>query len=245
MNLRNKKKEVEKVTQAIFVIDESGSMASCANETISGINEQIQELKKEKDVKTFATLVTFSGTIKDRLVNQPVDKLDELDSSSYAPNGSTALYDAVAHALLREENHKYETKDVSRLLIIVTDGEENSSKEFSIYNGGAAKISEMIKRVQKEGWTVTYLGANQDLTQVHEKLGINLSNIASYQSDSVGTQAAFTTMTKGLTGYMSKRKMASSPDMLAQTLSCNFYNESESITNASLDSNDDNESSES
>jgi Mg-chelatase subunit ChlD len=179
MNLRNKKKEVEKVTQAIFVIDESGSMASCANETISGINEQIQELKKEKDVKTFATLVTFSGTIRDRLVNQPVDELDELDSSSYEPNGSTVLYDAVAHALLREENRKYETKDVSRLLIIVTDGEENSSKEFSIYNGGAAKISEMIKRVQKEGWTVTYL------------------------------------------------------------------NESESITNASLDSNDDNESSES
>lgn len=240
MNLRNKKKEKDAITQVMLLIDESGSMQSCTNATISGINEQIQELQKHTaDVKTFVTLVTFSGTVVDRLENVDINELEELTTESYQPSGSTALFDAVAHTVLREEQRKYETKDVSRLLIIVTDGEENASQEFSAFNGGQAKVAEMLERVQKEGWTVTYLGANQDLTKVSKDLGLKASNVAMYTASASGTKTAFESMTRGLTGYMTKRKSVSSPDMLGQTLSANFYNDSEAIVNASLDTSDD------
>jgi len=225
MNLRNKKKEQDKVTQALFVIDESGSMQSCRNETISGINEQIQELKKHTNIETFVTIVTFNSIVLDKIVNIPITEVTELTDENYIPNGSTALYDAIAHTILRESNRKYNTKDVTRILVIVTDGQENASQEYSRYADGSKKIAKMIKKVQKEGWTITYLGANQDLTQVHTTLGINMSNIASYTSSTVGTKSAFTTVANGLTGYMKKRELKETK------LDDKFFNEDEIITN--------------
>jgi len=239
MNLRNKKKEVEKITQVLFVIDESGSMCGCRDQTISGINEQIQEFKKHNNVNTFVTLVTFSSKVNNRLVNQPISELDELDDNSYQPNGSTALYDAVAQTILTEENRKYNTKNITRLLIIVTDGEENSSKEHTLYNNGQGKIAEMIKRVQISGWTITYLGANQDLAEVHKNLGIDMSNIAMYDSSAQGTVTAFATMSKDVTDYMCKRSMAVTPAEL-KSLSAKFYNKAEKITNVSDNPDDGN-----
>lgn len=233
MNLRKKQKEQpEKITQAIFVIDESGSMASCRAETISGINEQIQELKKHKDIKTRVTFITFSGTITDRLADQPIDELEEISANDYHPSGSTALYDAVAHAILTEENRKYATPDVTRILIVVTDGDENSSKEYSRYSHGAEKIAEMIKRVQKHGWTISYMGANQDLTRVQKNFGLNASNIACYNSSAKGTKSAFTATRGQLGMYMTKRCSVSANYLQEGDygLVDKFYNENEEIS---------------
>lgn len=228
MNIRKKNKEQpEKITQAIFVIDESGSMSICQDSTITGINEQIQELKKHPEISTNVTFITFSGTVTDRLVNEPVEKLEEIDKSSYYPSGSTALFDAVAHAILQEEERTYNTDDVTRLLIIVTDGDENSSNEYSRYNNGSAKIAEMIKRVQEKGWTVSYLGANQDLTQVQKDFGLHASNIANFTSTAEGTAAAFSTTTKSLGRYMANRVVSDSSD---SSLTTNFYSENEEIS---------------
>ena len=233
MNLRKKKSEPEKITQALFIIDESGSMDYVKKQTIIGINEQIQELKKHPEIITKVTVVTFNGEVKDVLVNKPLSKLDEFDGDTYHPSGMTALYDAVAETIKREQKRKYKTKDVTRIVIIVTDGEENASSNYSRSNGGAQKIADLIKEVESKGWTVTYLGANQDLTEVHETLGIKMSNMASYNATNTGTSAAFACASIGLGSYMNKRSMVKTNYLQSADygISDKFFNETESITN--------------
>lgn len=228
MNIRTKKKEhAEKITQAIFVVDESGSMYPCRDATIKGINEQIQELKKYPDISTRVTFVTFSGTVNKRLVDKPIDTLNELTESDYCPSGTTALYDAIAETILEEEKRTYTTDDITRLLIIVTDGEENSSNEYSIRNQGTIQIAKMIKRVQEKGWTISYLGANQDLTKVQKDFGIHASNIANFTSTAEGTTTAFSSTTNALGKYLSRRLTSNAND---SSLYANFYNDSEEIS---------------
>lgn len=203
MKLRNKKTN-KKTIHAIFVIDESGSMNLTKTATISGINEQIQELKKHTDSTVTMSLIKFSGNVTPLYINQNIQTVEELTEKSYTPNGTTALFDAIAFAIESEKQlkHKNDT-DISKLLIIVTDGQENSSIEHSIANNGALKLKNKLDILKEDNsWTVTFLGANIDLEEIHASLGIAKSNIALYQSNEIGTQAAFNTMSTSLKRYM-------------------------------------------
>lgn len=229
MNLQNKKKKKHKITQVIFIIDESGSMFTVKNETITGINEQIQALKQDTSIDTRVTFVTFNYDVKFRYENIPISDINEITEKDYEPMGLTALNDAIVDAVSKEKAREYESADVSRLIVIVTDGLENASKEYSKLNDGCNKVADILKDVQAEGWTISYLGANQDLTEVKKSYGLKTSNIASYTSNSGGTKNAFTSTKNSLTAYMSLRKVVD-VSVDKDTLSKNFYSKNDEIT---------------
>lgn len=178
------------------VIDESGSMFRCAGATISGFNEflQTQKRAKAKD-EVLVTLTKFHDLVSVVYSNKPLDKAPELNSSTYSPGGSTALYDAVARTVREIEK---EVKAGDRVLfLIITDGQENASKEST-----KESIVSLVKSKESLGnWTFTYMGANQDAWSTGIGLGIPQANSINYVSTAGGTTKGFNVMSNSTLRY--------------------------------------------
>ena len=126
----------------LIILDESGSMQSIKSATISGFNEVVQTVKGvEKqfpEQEHIISLVTFNGLgVKTLLFNELASKLDEITEDQYHPASMTPLYDAMGFSLTKLKALLEDQKDYNVLVTILTDGEENSSKE---YDGKAIKI---------------------------------------------------------------------------------------------------------
>jgi len=191
------KKQLTSTIHNVFILDRSGSMESVRDSTISGFNENAHKIRKlvseNPNQKHTITLVTFADINLNVHWRASVDDLYDLNKDSYAPVGSTALCDAMGRTITRlaEELKTEATEDspVSVLLTVITDGEENASREYN-----AAKISQLIESLKGNSnlvWTVTYMGANQNVMEAAAKYNIPISNVAAYTSDNVGTKKAF------------------------------------------------------
>jgi len=168
------KKMRNDLTEIVVVMDRSGSMASCRNDAVGGLNSFIETQKKLIGDANF-TLIQFDGKYEIVLDSVPIQKVGKCD---LVPRGSTALLDAIGVAIntTGERLAKMSEKDRPGLVVIViiTDGEENSSKEFT-----SAQIKQMIDtQTNVYKWQFTYLGANQDAFQVGN--GIGIQTCASY-----------------------------------------------------------------
>ena len=174
----------------LVILDESGSMQSIKNTTITGFNEIVQTIKGAKaqypDQLHFVSLITFNGLgIKTVLYNNPVSSLQLLDQNLYHPDASTPLYDAIGQGVLRLKNDLSTHTDYNVLVTIITDGEENASKEFS-----RNAINQLISELQATGkWTFTYIGANQDVERVSKQVGID--NYMAFNSNVEETNEMF------------------------------------------------------
>ncbi len=165
-----------------FLLDETGSMMSISQATVSGFNEYIQTLKNKGNAVDFS-LARFNSL---KFVNDPVRPIADVpELKDYAPNNGTPLYDSIAKLVKQLENEKT-TKDTKVLMVIMTDGEENESKEFD-----RKKIMELIKGKEKAGWTFTYLGANQDSWAVGGQMGMSTGNSVNFAATSQGIKTAF------------------------------------------------------
>ena len=226
MNMRTEAKE--KKEYVLFVLDESGSMESCKKETINGFNEQLQELNKTSDIKTFVSLVKFSSDVETLFWNKPLEDVEYLTMENYTPNGMTAMLDAVGQSVNRLRNDTpTDVDDVTFLVIIVSDGAENSSKEFTW-----EMVRELITKCKEDkAWTITYMGSNQDLTQIQRGMNIDIGNTMVYTSTGTGTQMAFTNMSTGLANYRSLR-MASTVGELAASGVMNAFYSSVGVTDS-------------
>lgn len=159
----------------LIVLDESGSMESIKRATISGFNEVVQTIKEvEKqfpDQEHFVTLITFNGGgIKTLLDKERVTLLSEIDERKYQPNASTPLYDALGFGINSLNNYLQDKTEYNVLVTVLTDGEENASREFN-----RSQISRIITELKEKGWTFTYMGANQDVEAVASALSIENS----------------------------------------------------------------------
>jgi Mg-chelatase subunit ChlD len=159
----------------LIVLDESGSMESIKRATISGFNEVVQTIKEvEKqfpDQEHFVTLITFNGGgIKTLLDKERVTLLTEIDERKYQPNASTPLYDALGFGINSLNNYLQDKTEYNVLVTVLTDGEENASREFN-----RSQISKIITDLKEKGWTFTYMGANQDVEAVASALSIENS----------------------------------------------------------------------
>ncbi len=159
----------------LIVLDESGSMESIKRATISGFNEVVQTIKEvEKqfpDQEHFVTLITFNGGgIKTLLDKERVTLLSEIDERKYQPNASTPLYDALGFGINSLNNYLQDKTEYNVLVTVLTDGEENASREFN-----RSQISKIITDLKEKGWTFTYMGANQDVEAVAGALSIENS----------------------------------------------------------------------
>lgn len=181
------------ITELVFIIDRSGSMAGLEADTIGGFNSTLEKQKKG-DGKIYVSTVFFDNTtevIHDRL---DIGEIKPMAEEDYRVGGCTALLDAVGGAIRHIGNiHKYaRPEDVPEhtLFIITTDGMENASREFS-----HKMIKEMINRQQKRhGWEFIFLAANIDATETAEHIGIRRERAVNYFSDGEGVKATYTAM---------------------------------------------------
>jgi len=161
-----------------FVLDETGSMDSCRDATISGFNGYVRSLQEQSKRIRF-TLIKFNGKrITVVCSDEDIRNVKELNRSSYIPTDATPLNDAVAYAIKEIENklrERDESPDV--LCVIMTDGEENASQKYTTEN-----IFNLIRLKQEEGWTFVYLGANQDARTVGRSLGLRLEHVSGYNT---------------------------------------------------------------
>ena len=170
------------LTDVTLVIDRSGSMQSIREDAEGGVNSFIKEQAKQPG-DALLTLVQFDTEYEFVYKAVPVKQVTDY---VLTPRGSTALLDAVGKAINEtgERFAKMPEEDRPGLVIIVilTDGQENSSKEFA-----KAQIKEMIERQQSQfNWHFTFLGANQDAFAEAGGIGINATSSANYAPDKVG-----------------------------------------------------------
>lgn len=190
------KKQAPKGTTLVnFILDQSGSMSSIKTATISGFNEYIETLKKDTKSNYDFSLTLFDTNIEKRFVKRPLKELEGLNDNTFTPNGMTALYDAVCQtidAVKREANSKDKI-----LTVIMTDGGENSSKEFT-----EKDLKSRITELEKLGnWTFVFLGANQDSYLNAQKYGIAEGNTANFVASSVGVAHVMRTMATNTSNF--------------------------------------------
>ena len=175
------------LTELVFILDRSGSMAGLEADTIGGFNAMIEK-QKAAGGDAYVSTVLFSHdsrVIHDRVNLQEVKPLTAQD---YQVGGTTALLDAIGGAIHHIGNvHKYaRAEDVPEktLFVITTDGMENASRRY-----GADEVRRKIQRQQeKYGWEFLFLGANIDAVETAARYGIDSSRAVSYRSDSIGTR---------------------------------------------------------
>lgn len=159
----------------LFIIDESGSMASMnqsTRETFTGLLEKIkQEQADMPELQQFVNLWTFADNrFSERLIFQEVQRWNG-ETPDYRPMGGTPLNDAIGGALKKLENYLFvknlaaENTRVS--VFILTDGEENCSREWT-----TSGIRQYITECEGRGWEFTYYGADHDVWRAAEALNI-------------------------------------------------------------------------
>ncbi len=186
-------------TDITVIIDKSGSMSSVVESTISGFNQFVTDQKKLEDIYQTISLIQFDDQYEVSYVRKPIAEVPELDTVSYRPRGNTALYDAIGKAILAtaEQLDCLSTKPNKVLFVIMTDGHNNASKEWT-----KSQIKDLIEKYEKDSkWTFTFMGANIDVATESAGLGIAINNSLSYTSDSKGVTEAFTSLSRGTSLY--------------------------------------------
>ena len=202
----------EIVNHVVFIMDHSGSMyGNRGNMALSNFNEQIQELKSQADKhgqRTMVTLVEFSGEHNIKFMEKPIGKVNEV--KEYNCNGSTALNDTLAYMIGKMKNDVPElgVKELNHsvLFIIMTDGEENISKEFGGIKG-RNKLKQIIEEMEKEdNWTFTFMGANLDVQKdIVGGMAFSAGNTMSFTSDVEGFKMSNVGTTSGIKNYYTSR----------------------------------------
>lgn len=171
----------------LIILDESGSMSCIERQALNGLNETLQTIRMAQDKfpeqEQLVSIVPFeTGNIRLLRDKVSIKEVNDLTPEEYNPCGGTPLYDAIGFGI--SSIRKAVTDDDSVIVTIITDGEENSSKE---YRGKA--IATIIDKLKKKGWMFTYIGANQDAVSV--AMTINITNAMNFVQDDEGTKAMF------------------------------------------------------
>ena len=186
------------LTEIVFIMDRSGSMAGLEDDTIGGFNAMIEKQRKEAGEALVSTVLFDHETevIHDRV---DIRRIEPITRKEYYVRGSTALLDAVGGAIHHIGNvHKYareEDRPEKTLFVITTDGMENASHKYSY-----ARLKAMIERQkEKHGWEFLFLGANIDAAREAARFGIGADRAANYHADSEGTNVIYETVSEAIT----------------------------------------------
>lgn len=182
-----------------FVLDETGSMLTVKAATISGFNEYLKSLRNAKG-RVYFTLTQFNSE-KIEVVHKSaaMKKVPDLTDETYQPCWNTPLYDAIAKTIeATEKRIKRRKTKPAVLCVIMTDGEENASKEWT--REAIFKLIE--KKTKREGWTFAYLGANQDAYAVGFGIGIPVASSMHYPSDAQGVAVAMANVSESTSDYL-------------------------------------------
>jgi hypothetical protein len=165
----------------LIILDESGSMQSIKNSIIQGFNAIVQTVKgigkQYPEQEHLITLITFNG-LGQKILHfiDPVEKLEEIDASRYMPGASTPLYDAMGFSFAKLRQVLENVKDYNVLVTIMTDGEENTSKEYTGFT-----IKKIIEELKLNRWTFTYIGTDHDVEKF--ATSISITNIMKFEKN--------------------------------------------------------------
>lgn len=202
------------LTELVFILDKSGSMTGLESDTIGGFNSMLQK-QKSVEGECRITTVLFDNhyeLLHDRIDIQAVSPMTEKE---YQVGGSTALLDAIGRtinkliAVQRNTAEEYQAEKV--MFVIITDGEENSSREYSV-----DRVKAMIEHEkQKYGWEFIFLGANIDAVETAGRFGISADRAVDYLADSKGTELNFAAMSATVACF---RETGAVPDAPMQAI---------------------------
>lgn len=190
-------------TELVFILDKSGSMGGLETDTIGGYNSMLAK-QQALEGDCIITTVLFDNhyeLLHDRLNLKAVSPLTDRE---YQVSGSTALLDAIGKTIHKIGNAQKHTAQDYRadkvMFVIITDGEENSSREYSVGN-----IKALIKHQKKHyGWEFIFLGANIDAVQTASSFGIHPDRAVDYLGDSEGTTLNYTAMSQTVATFREK-----------------------------------------
>jgi len=180
----------DNATELVFVLDRSGSMHGLVSDTIGGFNALIEKQKKEPGacVVTTALFDDRYELLHDRV---PLASIRPMTEREYFARGNTALLDAIGRTIDKIVRALHgiveEARSKKVLFVIMTDGLENASREYS-----AARIRDMVSRQQEsQGWEFLFLGANMDAISVASHVGIAADRSVTYRADRAGTRLSY------------------------------------------------------
>lgn len=181
--------KTENLTELVFILDKSGSMAGLEGDTIGGFNAMIEKQKKLSG-KCFVSTIAFndkSDVIHDRV---KLENIRPMTHDDYFVGGCTALIDALGGAIKHIANiHKYARKEdipQSTMFVITTDGMENASRKYT-----AEKVKAMIEEKKAKGWEFLFIGANIDAVTTASNYGIRPDKAVNYHADKKGTEVVY------------------------------------------------------
>ena len=197
------------LTEIVFILDRSGSMAGLEADTIGGFNAMIEKQKKEEGEALISTVLfnVRSEVIHDRA---PLEKIRPLTEREYTVGGGTALLDAIGGAIHHIGNvHKYaREEDIPErtLFVITTDGMENSSRWYT-----ADKVRQMISHEQETyGWEFLFLGANIDAIETARCFNIDADHAVNYRCDAQGTALNYAAISEAVSAVRASRPLGKS-----------------------------------
>lgn len=182
-------------TKVVTILDASGSMLYLKQGTMEGFNAYLKTLKESKE-QFDISLVQFNFSKNYIFRNKALHLVEELTDYNYRPDGGTALFDALCETIDEVGRDlaslPKEERPEKVVFVIITDGEENSSRRFT-----KSDVSQRINHQQNlYNWEFIYLGANQDSFKAQE-WGIYANNIANYANTNIGATHAFLASAQG------------------------------------------------
>ena len=186
------------LTELVFILDKSGSMSGLEKDTIGGYNAMLKEQKSVVGECHITTVLFDNGyeILHDRIDIRAVSPITEKE---YQVGGSTALLDAIGKTINKIGNAQRHTADEYRaekvMFVIITDGEENSSCEYS-----SDKVKFQIERQkEKYGWEFIFLGANIDAVETASGFGISADRAQNFHADKDGVELNYMVMSEAIT----------------------------------------------
>lgn len=194
------------LTELVFILDKSGSMGGLESDTIGGYNAMLAK-QQAVEGECHITTVLFDNNfvlLHDRIDIKAVSSITEKE---YQVGGSTALLDAIGRTIHKIGNAQKHTSEDYRaekvMVVIITDGEENASREYS-----AERVKQMIEHEKTQyGWEFIFLGANIDAVETAGRFGISADRAQNYHADSEGVEVNFRVMSEAVATFRESSAM--------------------------------------
>ncbi len=196
------------LTELVFVLDKSGSMGGLEGDTIGGYNSM---LKKHKLIEGECVVTTVLFDHGFELLHDRIDirAIQPMTEEEYQVGGSTALLDAMGRTIHKISNVQKNTAEDYRaeqvMFVIITDGQENSSREYSL--GQIKALVEQHK--EQHGWEFIFLGANIDAIETAGHFGIGADRAQSFHADKEGLALNFAVISESVAQFRERGKVSS------------------------------------
>lgn len=201
------------VTHVLLVVDMSGSMGRLADDVRGGFNEYKAKLAEDTESEYRLTVTMFDHEFMPLVVDSPLADVPDLDGHNYCPHGNTALNDAIGRALNEFDAKHGKVRKHERVLVVIqTDGQENSSREFT-----TDQVKALIAEKDKsDRWAFIFLGAGPSAWSVGGSYGLGHSTIATSQTG-VGTRSTYSGLAAASAGYSRGASAGATFSVLEQT----------------------------